>query len=57
MGALSGVVFGALAGGSVGQGAALGTAVGAGGGLVKSAWDKGNEVHFPANSQIGRFYV
>ncbi len=51
-GALSGVVFGALAGGSVGQGAALGTAVGAGGGLVKSLWDKGNEVSIPANSTI-----
>ena len=43
-GALSGLVFGALAGGSVGKGAALGTAVGAGGGLVKSAFDKGNDV-------------
>lgn len=51
-GALSGVVFGALAGGSVGQGAALGTAVGAGSGLVKSLWDKGNEVSIPANSTI-----
>jgi len=51
-GALSGVVFGALAGGSIGRGAALGTAVGAGGGLVKSAWDKGNDVEIPANSQI-----
>lgn len=52
VGALSGVVFGALAGGSVGKGAALGTAVGAGGGLVKSAWDKGNDVEIPANSTI-----
>lgn len=51
-GALSGVVFGALAGGSVGKGAALGTAVGAGGGLVKSVWDKGNDVEIPASSQI-----
>ena len=51
-GALSGVVFGALAGGSVGRGAALGTAVGAGGGLVKSVWDKGNDVEIPANSTI-----
>lgn len=51
-GALSGLVFGALAGGDVGRGAALGTAVGAGGGLVKSVWDKGNEVEIPANASI-----
>lgn len=51
-GALSGLVFGALAGGDVGKGAALGTAVGAGGGLVKSVWDKGNDVEIPANSCI-----
>ena len=52
VGALSGLVFGALAGGDVGKGAALGTAVGAGGGLVKSVWDKGNDVEIPANSCI-----
>ena len=51
-GALSGLVFGALAGGDVGRGAALGTAVGAGGGLVKSVWDKGNDVVIPANAAI-----
>lgn len=51
-GALSGVVFGALSGGEVGKGAALGTAVGAGGGLVKSIWDKGNDVEIPANALI-----
>lgn len=51
-GALSGLVFGALAGGDVGRGAALGTAVGAGGGLVKSIWDKGNNVEIPANATI-----
>jgi hypothetical protein len=51
-GALSGLVFGALAGGDVGRGAALGTAVGAGGGLVKSVWDKGNNVEIPANANI-----
>lgn len=51
-GALSGVVFGALSGGDVGKGAALGTAVGAGGGLVKSIWDKGNNVEIPANASI-----
>lgn len=51
-GALSGLIFGALAGGDVGRGAALGTAVGAGGGLVKSVWDKGNDVVIPANATI-----
>ena len=51
-GAVSGVVFGALSGGDIGRGAALGTAVGAGGGLIKSAWDKGNDVEIPANAQI-----
>lgn len=51
-GALSGLVFGALADGEVGKGAALGTAVGAGGGLVKSLWDKGHDVEIPANALI-----
>lgn len=51
-GAISGVVFGALAGGDVGRGAALGTAVGAGSGLIKSVWDKGNDVEIPANAAI-----
>ena len=51
-GALSGLVFGALADGEVGKGAALGTAVGAGGGLIKSVWDKGNDVEIPANALI-----
>lgn len=51
-GALSGLVFGALAGGDVGKGAALGTAVGAGGGLIKSIWDKGNDVEIPASASI-----
>lgn len=51
-GALSGVVFGALAGGSIGRGAALGTAVGAGGGLVKSVIDKGNDVEIPAGASF-----
>ena len=55
-GALSGLVFGALAGGEkLGRGVALGTAVGAGGGLVKSAIDKGNDVIIPANSSIELF--
>ena len=52
-GALSGLVFGALAGGDkLGRGVALGTAVGAGGGLVKSAIDKGQDVSIPVNSKI-----
>lgn len=51
-GALSGLVFGALSGGNLGKGTALGTAVGAGGGLVKSIWDKGNDVEIPVNSAI-----
>lgn len=51
-GAVSGVVFGALAGGNVGRGAALGTAVGAGGSLVKSVWDKGNNVSIPAGASF-----
>lgn len=56
-GALSGLVFGALAGGDVGRGAALGTAVGAGGGLVKSVWDKGNDVEIPANASIDILFM
>lgn len=51
-GALAGVIISPLAGGSVGKGAALATAVGAGGGVVKSIWDKGNDVVIPANSSI-----
>lgn len=51
-GALAGVVISPLAGGNVGKGTALATAVGAGGGVVKSIWDKGNDVVIPANSAI-----
>ena len=51
-GALAGVIISPLAGGSVGRGTALATAVGAGGGLVKGIWDKGNDVVIPANSAI-----
>ena len=52
-GALSGLVFGALAGGeNLGRGVALGTAVGAGGGLVKSVIDKGNDIEIPANATV-----
>ena len=51
-GALAGVIISPLAGGNVGKGTALATAVGAGGGIVKSIWDKGNDVEIPANSAI-----
>ncbi|MDE6137919.1 MAG: hypothetical protein K2F57_00445, partial [Candidatus Gastranaerophilales bacterium] len=33
-------------------GTALATAVGSGGGLVKSIWDKGNDVVIPVNTVI-----
>ena len=51
-GATAGLVMSAISGGNIGRGTALGTAVGAGGGLVKSIWDKGNDVEIPANSAI-----
>lgn len=51
-GATTGLVMSALSGGKLGKGTALGTAVGAGGGLVKSIWDKGNDVEIPANAGI-----
>lgn len=51
-GALTGVIISPLAGGSVGRGTALATAVGAGGGLVKSIWDKGADVEIPANAAL-----
>ena len=51
-GAVLGTIAEPLSGGSVGRGAALMTAVGAGGGLVKSIWDKGTDVTIPANAGI-----
>lgn len=51
-GALAGLIVSPLAGGNIGKGTALASAVGAGGGLVKSIWDKGNDVEIPANSGI-----
>lgn len=51
-GALAGVLISPLAGGNIGKGTALATAVGAGGGVVKSIWDKGNDVEIPVNSAI-----
>lgn len=51
-GALAGVIISPLAGGSIGKGTALSTAVGAGGGLVKSIWDKGSDVVIPVNAGV-----
>lgn len=51
-GAIIGTIAAPLSGGSVGRGAALMTAVGAGGGLVKSIWDKGADVEIPANASV-----
>ena len=51
-GATAGLVMSAISGGNIGKGTALGTAVGAGGGLVKSIWDKGDNVEIPANAGI-----
>lgn len=51
-GALAGVIISPLAGGDIGKGTALATAVGAGGGLVKSIWDKGEDVQIPINAAV-----
>ena len=51
-GALAGVIISPLAGGSIGRGTALATAVGAGGGLVKGIWDKGSDIEIPVNSSV-----
>lgn len=51
-GALAGVIISPLAGGEIGKGTALATAVGAGGGLVKSVWDKGINAVIPAGTQV-----
>ncbi|MBP3821043.1 hypothetical protein J6G99_05305 [bacterium] len=51
-GALVGTIAGPLAGGSVGRGAAMMTAVGAGGGLIKSVWDKGSDVQIPVSASV-----
>lgn len=52
VGALGGLVASAMSGGAIGKGTALMTAVGAGGGLAKSVYDKGVDVVIPANSTI-----
>lgn len=51
-GALAGVIISPLAGGSIGRGTALATAVGAGGGVIKGIWDKGSEIEIPVNSSV-----
>lgn len=51
-GALTGLVASAIAGGSVGKGTAIMTGVGAGAGLLKSGWDKGNDVEIPAGASL-----
>ena len=51
-GALTGLVASAISGGSVGKGTAIMTGVGAGAGLLKSGWDKGNDVEIPVNSKV-----
>ncbi|MBO5435044.1 hypothetical protein J6A31_04405 [bacterium] len=51
-GATAGLVMSAISDGKIGKGTALGTAVGAGGGLVKSIWDKGDNVEIPVNAGI-----
>ena len=52
VGALAGVIISPMAGGKIGKGTALATAVGAGGGLAKSVWDKGVDAVIPCGSQI-----
>lgn len=54
-GAVTGVVMSAVGDGKIGKTAAIGTAIGAGGGLVKSIWDKGNDVEIPTNATIDLF--
>ena len=51
-GATAGLIMSAMSDGKIGKGTALGTAVGAGGGLVKSIWDKGDNVEIPVNAGI-----
>lgn len=52
VGALAGVIISPIAGGKIGKGTALATAVGAGGGLAKSVWDKGVDAVIPCGSPI-----
>ena len=47
-----GLVASAISGGAIGKGTAIMTGVGAGVGLVKTGFDKGNDVIIPSNAQI-----
>ena len=51
-GALTGLVASAISGGAVGKGTAIMTGVGAGAGLLKSVYDKGEDVIIPSNSTV-----
>ncbi|SRR5574344_1532363 len=51
-GALTGLVASAISGGALGKGTAIMTGVGAGVGLAKSVYDKGNDVEIPANASL-----
>lgn len=51
-GALTGLVASAISGGAIGKGTAIMTGVGAGAGLLKSVYDKGQDVTIPSNSTI-----
>lgn len=51
-GALTGLVASAISGGAVGKGTAIMTGVGAGAGLLKSGWDKGEDVVIPSNASL-----
>jgi hypothetical protein len=52
MGALAGIMVSPLAGGSVGKGTAVATAVGGCGTAIKTAYDKGEEVLIPMRTQV-----
>lgn len=51
-GALAGLVASAISGGAVGKGTAIMTGVGAGAGLAKSLYDKGQDVVIPSGATI-----
>ncbi len=51
-GAVTGTIMGALSDGSVGKGAAYGTALGGGVGLLTGLYDKGTNVEIPQNAQL-----
>lgn len=51
-GAIAGVIMGPLSGGKVGKGAIYGTAIGAGLGLTKSLWDRGEPATIPTGTVV-----